>query len=98
MKAPKGSELIAQHTQHSSLPTTPVTCNTMSMTVRDRVSDYRSRMRAQGYRPVQIWVPDVRAPGFAEEARRQADLVASNDRSCDDQDFIQAVSVDWGDE
>ena len=28
-------------------------------------------MRAAGLRPVQIWVPDTRAPGFAEEMRRQ---------------------------
>jgi hypothetical protein len=27
-------------------------------------------------RPIQIWVPDTRAPGFAAEAARQAKLVA----------------------
>jgi hypothetical protein len=31
----------------------------------------QDRKRAQGLRPVQIWVPDVRAPGFAEELTRQ---------------------------
>ncbi|MGH9291402.1 MAG: antitoxin MazE-like protein, partial [Acidimicrobiales bacterium] len=29
-----------------------------------RVAEHRARLRAQGLRPVQIWVPDVRAPGF----------------------------------
>lgn len=65
------------------------------MTVRERVSEYRRRMRERGYRPVQIWVPDVRTEQFAAEAHRQAALVAHADRAGDDQDFIEAVSVSW---
>jgi hypothetical protein len=52
-------------------------------------------MRAQGLRPVQIWVPDVRSPEFAAEAHRQSARVASADRASDDMDFVEAVSVDW---
>lgn len=52
-------------------------------------------MRAQGLRPVQIWVPDVRSPEFATEAHRQSELVAAADRDSDDMDFVEAVSVDW---
>lgn len=52
-------------------------------------------MRAQGLRPVQIWVPDVRAPGFADEAHRQSVMVGAADRQGNDQDFIEAISVDW---
>ncbi|MCA0435749.1 MAG: antitoxin MazE family protein [Actinobacteria bacterium] len=66
------------------------------MAVRDRVSAYRARMRAQGLRPVQIWVPDVRSPGFAAEALRQSSLVAAADRDADEMAFIEAVSEDWG--
>jgi len=29
---------------------------------------------------VQIWVPDTRAPGFAEECRRQCRLLAAADK------------------
>ena len=36
-----------------------------------RVRRARAKMRARGLRPIQIWVPDVRAPGFAEELARQ---------------------------
>jgi Protein of unknown function (DUF3018) len=36
----------------------------------------REKLRAMGLRPVQIWVPDIRAPGFAAEAARQARLLA----------------------
>jgi hypothetical protein len=39
--------------------------------VRERVAKYRVSLRAAGLRPVQIWVPDVRRPGFAVECRRQ---------------------------
>jgi hypothetical protein len=35
----------------------------------------RGKMRALGLRPVQIWVPDTTAPGFAAEAARQAQLL-----------------------
>lgn len=68
------------------------------MSVKDRVSSYRRRMREHGYRPVQIWVPDVRTERFAAEAHRQAALVAAADRAGDDQDFVEAVSVPWDDE
>jgi hypothetical protein len=43
------------------------------------MATYRDRMRAAGLRPIQIWVPDVHAPGFAETCRRQARAVAAND-------------------
>lgn len=61
------------------------------------MSEYRQRMRERGFRPVQIWVPDVRTEKFAAEARRQAALVAEADRAGDDQEFIEAVSAPWTD-
>jgi len=47
-------------------------------TVPLRMRRYRARLQAQGLRPVQIWVPDARRPGFAEECRRQSRLVAGD--------------------
>ncbi len=58
----------------------------------DKVSRHRARLREQGLRPVQIWVPDTRAPGFSEEARRQSLAVASSGHSEVDQSFIDAIS------
>ena len=49
--------------------------------------------RAQGLRPLQIWVPDVRAPGFAEEAYRQSRAVSASDQADDDQAFVDSVSI-----
>jgi hypothetical protein len=64
-------------------------------TTRDRVSAHRKRLRAQGLRPVQIWVPDVRAPEFVAEAHRQSAAIAASEHDADDQAFVDAVSVDW---
>jgi hypothetical protein len=47
----------------------------------DRVRRRRDKMRAAGLRPIQIWVPDTRAPGFAEECRRQCALIAAADET-----------------
>ena len=62
--------------------------------MRKRVREYRRRLRAQGLRPVQIWVPDVRSPEFTTEAHRQSAAVATSDHAADDQAFIDAVSLD----
>lgn len=67
-------------------------------TVKDRVSEHRRRMREQGFRPVQVWVPDTRSKTFADEAHRQSALAAEADRHSDDQDFVEAVSASWDDE
>lgn len=62
--------------------------------VASRVRAYRQRLRAQGLRPVQIWVPDVRAPQFVEQAHRQSQAVADTEHAHDDQGFIDAISSD----
>ncbi len=63
-------------------------------TVRERVGSYRARLRDQGLRPIQIWVPDVRSPKFRAEAHLQSKAVAASSHAPDDQAFIDAVSVD----
>jgi hypothetical protein len=65
-----------------------------SKTSRDKVRAYRERLRQQGLRPIQIWVPDVRSPTFAAEARRQSLAVANSPHTKEDQDFIDQIS-DW---
>lgn len=60
-----------------------------------RMASYRQRMRASGLRPVQIWVPDARSPGFAEKCRRQALAVAAHDPAGDEiMRFIEGV-YEW---
>jgi len=59
---------------------------------RDKVRAHRRHLRAQGLRPLQIWVPDTRSLRFAAEARRQGRLVASSSRAAEDQAFVDAIS------
>ena len=65
------------------------------MSSRARVSAHRERLRAQGLRPVQLWVPDVRTEQFAAEAHRQSALIASAEAHTDDLAFVEAITVDW---
>ncbi len=62
-----------------------------------KVHEHRDRLRAQGLRPIQIWVPDVRASSFQAAAHRQSAAVAASAHAAEDQAFIDAVS-DWADE
>lgn len=63
--------------------------------VNTRVKKHRAALRAAGLRPIQIWVPDTRRPGFAEEVRRQCAIVAAADAGDRDlQDFMDATLMD----
>ncbi|MDR2213904.1 MAG: antitoxin MazE family protein [Pseudomonadales bacterium] len=63
--------------------------------VSQRVQKRRAALRAAGLRPVQIWVPDTRQPGFAEECRRQSALAAAADAADSElQDFLEAALND----
>ena len=59
---------------------------------RDKVRAHRARLRAEGLRPIEVWVPDVRSPQFIKEARRQSRLIAASPTEADDQAFIDSIS------
>lgn len=61
-----------------------------------RMKDYRSRLRQQGLRPVQIWVPDQRAPRFMEELERQVKNLPQQDEN-ETLDLLEQVG-DWPEE
>jgi hypothetical protein len=69
-----------------------------SKSSREKVKAHRERLRRQGLRPIQIWVPDVRSPAFKAEARRQARAVAQSEFEAEDQAFVDAVSDSDDDE
>jgi hypothetical protein len=58
-----------------------------------KVREHRERLRKQGLRPIQIWVPDVRAPAFRSAAHRQSVAVAASSHAHDDQAFVDSVSA-----
>ena len=59
----------------------------MSISTSARVQKHRAALRESGLRPVQIWVPDTRRPGFAEECRRQSQLLQD--------DILERETTDW---
>ena len=69
----------------------------LAKNVRERVSSHRKRLRMAGFKTVQIWVPDTKAPGFAEECRRQSRIIANDPAETRDLEFL-AEAADWGDE
>lgn len=70
----------------------------MASSTAKRVQKRRDALRAAGLRPVQIWVPDIRKPGFGEECRRQARIVAEADRSDRELgDFLDTALADLDD-
>ncbi len=64
---------------------------------RERVKEHRARLRAQGLRPIQIWVPDVTSPEFKAEAHRQSLLIAQSPEDAEDQAFIDSIT-DWSED
>ncbi len=60
----------------------------MASTSLSRVKKFRDHLRVQGLRPIQIWVPDPRLAGFAEECRRQSELLTG--------DPLEQEMAQWG--
>lgn len=69
------------------------------MTVRtsERVQKHRMALRAAGLRPIQIWVPDTRRAGFAEECRRQSLALRGDAHERETLDWLEAAADtdDW---
>ena len=59
---------------------------------REKVRAHRERLRKQGLRPVQVWVPDTQGQAFRAEARRQSAAVARSEGAEEDQAFIDSIS------
>lgn len=62
----------------------------------ERVQRHRERLRASGLRPIQIWVPDTRKPGFADECRRQCALLAGDPHERETLDWLDTVAERTG--
>jgi hypothetical protein len=65
----------------------------MSTSSSARTQRYRDRLRREGLRPVQVWVPDTRAPGFAEKVRKECQALNRSDREEGIMDWVEAVSI-----
>jgi hypothetical protein len=67
---------------------------TSARTPQQRMAARRDRLRAQGLRPVQHWVPDVRDPKVRADLRRQAKLMARHPQNDTIDGWIEAA-YDW---
>jgi hypothetical protein len=47
----------------------------------ERVRVYRAKMKQQGFRQINIWVPDTKSPKFRKECRRQSRLASAAHQS-----------------
>ena len=68
-----------------------------SSSTAERVQKHRNALRAAGLRPIQIWVPDTRRPGFAEECRRQSLLLIDDQHELETLRWLDRVADrdDW---
>lgn len=64
----------------------------MAVESGERVHRHRVKLRAAGLRPVQIWVPDTRRRGFAEECRRQSRLLPDDRQEAETLSWLEAVA------
>ena len=63
----------------------------MASQISNRVQKHRDGLRAQGLRPVQIWVPDTRLEGFEALCAKQAQLVANVEGG--DTDLVRDIYI-----
>ena len=64
----------------------------MATASSERVQKHRIALRESGLRPVQIWVPDTRRPGFAQECQRQSLLLQGDVQERETTDWLQAAA------
>ncbi len=76
-----------------------------NLTGAERVAKRRAAMRAQGLRPIQIWVPDLRNPEVREAIRRSVEIINRRDEEEDVMAWIESLhdevmanepDYDWG--
>jgi hypothetical protein len=73
----------------------------MAKTNSQIVRDHRSRLRSQGLRAVQLWLPDSRTPAFAEQVahdmRALAELPPEDDALLDafEHSAVEDFAAKW---
>lgn len=63
----------------------------MTTSTAECVQKHQLALRAAGLRPVQIWVPDTRQPGFAAECRRQSLSLVTDAAAKADEEALHAL-------
>lgn len=61
-----------------------------------RVQKHRAGLRAAGLRPVQIWLPNIKQAGFAEECLRQSESLLSDPQEQESMAWLAAAADSEG--
>lgn len=61
---------------------------------RELTEEERAELLAQGYRPVEMWVPDLSDPETLARATAEAKRIAAADQEEDIMEWIDAVQKD----
>jgi hypothetical protein len=61
---------------------------------RELTDEERAELIAKGYRPVEVWVPDMTDPAVLAQADAEAKRIAKADQEEDIMDWIEAVQKD----
>jgi len=64
----------------------------MPITVTDRVRKHREQLRAEGLKPVQLWLPDTRSQSFRRKCEKESLAVAADPLEADTLDWIAEVA------
>jgi len=66
-------------------------------TPKQRMASRRERLRAQGLRPVQHWVPDLRDPRILAEIRREGAMMSQHPENAAIDDWLDTIRDpdDW---
>jgi len=66
-------------------------------TPQQRMASRRERLRAQGLRPVQHWVPDLRDPKVLAQIRREGAMLSKHPEDAATDDWLDTVRdpEDW---
>ncbi len=88
------AQMRAKSPARKSRPRGPASKRAHAKSSREKVRAYRERMRAQGLKLVQMWLPDTRTAEFAAEAHRQSRLANLSPFAAADQAWVDHLS-DW---
>ena len=64
----------------------------MASAVTDRVRKHREQLRAEGLKPVQIWLPDTRSESFRRKCERESLSLAADPLEDDTLTWIAEVA------
>jgi Protein of unknown function (DUF3018) len=66
-------------------------------TPKQRMASRRERLRAQGLRPVQHWVPDLRDPRILAEIQREGAMMSQHPENAAIDDWLDTIRDpdDW---